>query len=189
MNDQEEAKQPRRRGQHVRVICQYCPDDKTILRFRHVAHVKKHHRAEYRSFMRDWGSKYPRVKRRVNNQVNMGGEQVVNVHPVNNNGEHVHPGEHVHREIPRVNMLGEHMVNRVGEHGEQPVNIPVNIPVNMMPVAVVNNGEQGVNNVGEHMDSLTKRNILRTLTSAEICEELYSRMQSGEFEGAGLDGV
>ena len=114
-----------------------------------MAHVKKHHRAEYRSFMRDFGSKYPRVKRRVNNRVNMGGEQVVN------NPDHlegVHPGEHVHREIPRVNMVGEHMVNRVGEHGEQPVNIPVNIPVNMMPVAGVNNGEQGVNNVGEHMD-------------------------------------
>ena len=147
-----------------------------------MAHVKKHHRAEYRSFMRDWGSKYPRVKRRVNNRVNMGGEQVVN------NPDHlegVHPGEHVHREIPRVNMVGEHMVNRVGEHGEQ----PVNIPVNMGGEQPVNNGEQPVNRHGELMDSLTKRNILRALTAEEICKELYSRIKSGEFEGAGLDGV
>ena len=97
-------------GRHVRVECQFCVPPKSILRFRHVAHVRNHHKNEFKAWYRTVGASYPRAKpkksdgeQRVNN-----GEQVVN------NGEHmvnIFKGEHV------VNN-GEHLVN----NGEQMVN-------------------------------------------------------------------
>ena len=127
-------------GRHVRVECQFCVPPKSILRFRHVSHVRNHHKNEFKAWYRTVGASYPRAKpkksdgeQRVNN-----GEQVVNngEHVVNN-GEHmvnIFKGEHV------VNN-GEHLVNN-GEH-------------------LVNNGEQKVNN---HIQKETPNQRLQRLS-------------------------
>ena len=145
------AKEPNREtrhGKHVRVACEFCPDHKMVLRFRHVAHVRKCHADQFKAFWKASGRRYPKVKRDGEHHGEHVGEQLVN-----NHGEHVvNNGEHV------VN-IGEHVVNiknfQIGEHGEQMVNM-VNMK-NLVNIGehlgehMVNIGEQRGEHHGEHL--------------------------------------
>ena len=196
MNDKEPIRETRH-GKHVRIACEFCPDHKIILRFRHVAHVKKFHAEHFRAFWKASGKWYPKIKREGEHH----GEHV---------GEHVgeHGGEHVVNMGEHVVNIGEQMVNiknfEIGEHGEHVVNM-VNIK-NLVNIGehggehMVNIGEhrgehlgEHVVNIGEHhgehLYSLKKLDILKMLTKEELAEELYLRVMRGEIEGGGLDGV
>ena len=193
----EEQKRQTRHGKHVRVACEFCPDHKMVLRFRHVAHVRKCHADQFKAFWKASGRRYPKVKRDGEHAGEHVGEQMVN-----NRGEHVvNIGEHL------VN-IGEHMVNikkfQIGEPGEQMVNMvhlkkTVNIGEQLgehLAEQTVNIGEQHgehwLNNgehIGEQLYQQCKLNILKSLSKEELAQELYLRMMKGEVEGGGLEGV
>ena len=94
---------------------------------------------------------------------------------MNRDGEHLvniedDEGEHA------VNMLGEQAVNMLGDPGEQ----AVNNKVNMEDKYPVNIGEQLVNRGSEHGEHEQRQRLLKTLTTLEMCEELYTRIKAGE---------
>ena len=129
---EENQNKEKRHGKHIRVVCEYCEDKRTVLWFRHSKHVSKYHPKEFRAFMKNIGCKYPTLKKKIAQNEQNGeqlvnrGEQLVNLNEnlVNlgelgvNHGEQkdwVNNGEHlkwvnIGEQVDLVN-LGEQLVN------------------------------------------------------------------------------
>ena len=75
-----------------------------------------------------------------------------------------------------MNKLGEQAVNIMGNPGEQAVNNMVNMDGEQKE----NVSEQLVNRGGEQGEHDQRQKLLKTLSTIEMCEELYTRIMAGE---------